>query len=132
MPVLNKSGTPKRDANGKIVYQPASKWLDKNRPIEMVTWAPGLPLQIQDRLISMGGWIERKGVSCFNLYRPPRIKLGDASKAGPWLDHFHKIYPEDAASNGWRTARSAQARKSTMRSCLVVNKASARIRYWSR
>src|SRR5262245_1264352 len=95
MPVLTKSGTPKRDANGKIVYQSASTWLDKNRPIELVTWAPGLPLQIQDRLISAGGWIERKGVSCFNLYRPPRIKLGDASKAKPWLDHIRIIYPDD-------------------------------------
>src|SRR5262245_3925125 len=62
----------------------------------MMTWAPGLPLQIPDRLISMGGWIERKNVSCFNLYRPPRIKLGDASKAKFWLDHVHRIYPDDA------------------------------------
>src|SRR5262249_32941681 len=49
-----------------------------------------------DRLISQGGWIERKGVSCFNLYRPPRIKLGDASKAGFWRDHVYRIYPDDA------------------------------------
>src|SRR5262245_40221856 len=95
-PVLNKNGQPRRDSNGKIVYQPANKWLDQNRPVEAVTWAPGLPLQIQDRLISTGGWIERKGVSCFNLYRPARIQLGDATKAGPWLDHVGKIYPDDA------------------------------------
>jgi hypothetical protein len=96
MPVLNKNGTPKRDKNGKPVYEPANKWLDKNRPVETMTWAPGLPLQILDRLISNGGWIERKGVSCFNLYRPSRIEFGDATKAGPWLDHVHKIYPNDA------------------------------------
>jgi len=95
-PVLNKNGQPRRDGNGKIVYQPANKWLDQNRPVEAVTWAPGLPLQIRDRLISMGGWIERKDVSCFNLYRPPRIELGNATKAGLWLDHVRKIYPDDA------------------------------------
>jgi hypothetical protein len=88
MPVLNKNGNPKRDRNGKIIYQPASKWLDKNRPVEGMTWAPGLPLQIPNRLISMG-WIERNNVSCFNLYRPPRIKL---SKARLWLDLFSEIY----------------------------------------
>ena len=96
MPVLNKDGNPRRGSNGKIIYQPASKWLDKNRPVEMMTWAPGLPLRIPDRLISLGGWIERKDVSCFNLYRPPRIKLGDASKAKFWLDHVYRIYPDDA------------------------------------
>src|SRR6478672_8678332 len=35
--------------------------------------------------------------SCFNLYRPPRLALGDPSQAGPWLDHLHTIFPEDAA-----------------------------------
>jgi hypothetical protein len=96
MPVVNKNGNPRRGSNGKIIYQPASKWLDKNRPVEVMTWAPGLPLRIPDRLISLGGWIERKGVSCFNLYRPPCIKLGDASKAKFWLDHVYRIYPDDA------------------------------------
>jgi len=59
MPVLNKNGTPKRDRNGKIITEPASRWLDKNRPVEALTWAPGLPLKIPDRLISLGGWIKR-------------------------------------------------------------------------
>src|SRR6266516_7845905 len=102
MPVLKKDGTPKRDSSGKIIKQPASVWLDKNRPVEMMTWAPGLPLQIPDRLISNGGWIERKGVSCFNLYRPPRIALGDATKAGPWLDHIRRIYNADDSAHSIR------------------------------
>jgi len=91
------NGQPLVDSNGKIIKLPANKWLDKFRPIEVLTWAPGFPMQIQDRLISMGGWIERQGVSCFNLYRPPRIKLGDPSKAGFWCDHIERIYPNDAA-----------------------------------
>jgi len=61
-----------------------------------MTWAPGLPMLISDRLISKGGLIERPGVSCFNLYLPPTIIPGDAGKAGPWLKHLYKVYPDDA------------------------------------
>ena len=32
----------------------------------------------------------------FNLYRPPMIVLGDPSKAGPWLDHVRRVYPDEA------------------------------------
>jgi hypothetical protein len=31
---------------------------------------------IEDRLVSDGGWVDRKGVACFNLYRPPVLKRG--------------------------------------------------------
>ena len=96
MPVLTKSGQPKRDKNGKMITMAPSTWLDQNRPVEQMTWCPGLPMQIKDRLVVLGGWIERKDVTCFNLYRPPHIVLGDAKKADPWLDHVRKIYPDDA------------------------------------
>jgi hypothetical protein len=95
IPVLNANGRPKR-SKGKIVTLPATTWLDQNRPVEQLTWCPGEPMLIPDRLVVDGGWIERKDVTCFNLYRPPRIELGDAGKAGPWLEHAHKVYPDDA------------------------------------
>jgi len=75
---------------------PANVWLDANKPVEQMTWAPGLPMIIRDRLISEGGWIDRRGVSCFNLYRPPTVIPGDAAQAGKWIDHVHTIYPDDA------------------------------------
>jgi hypothetical protein len=75
---------------------PASKWSDKNQPVEQMTWAPGFPMLIRDRLISNGGWIEREGMTCFNLYRPPTIELGDAHKADTWISHVHKLFPTDA------------------------------------
>lgn len=43
----------------------ASSWLDINRPVEKMTWAPGLPMLIENRLIYEGGWIERRGSACF-------------------------------------------------------------------
>jgi len=82
-------------SNGKTI-SPAA-WLDKNRSVDQMTWSPGEPMLIEGRLVADGGWIERKGSTCFNLYRPPIIERGDASKAAPWLDHVRKmIYPEDA------------------------------------
>jgi hypothetical protein len=75
---------------------PASAWLDQNRAVEQMTWAPGEPMLIGDRLISEGGWITRDGVSCFNLYRPPTIAPGNAAEADRWLDHVHKVFGDDA------------------------------------
>jgi hypothetical protein len=51
---------------------------------------------IRDRLVSDGGWIERPGCATFNLYRPPRIELGDPEQAHRWLEHVHRVYPADA------------------------------------
>ena len=61
-----------------------------------MTWAPGLPITIRDKLVLEGGWIERRGVTCFNLYRAPTIEPGDPAKAGPWIDHVRLIYPDEA------------------------------------
>jgi hypothetical protein len=84
------------DDEGNKITIKASTWIDRNQPVEMTTWAPGMPLVIANRLIAEGGWIEREGVSCFNLYRPPLIVLEDASAAGPWIELVHKVYPGDA------------------------------------
>jgi hypothetical protein len=81
---------------GKTVMQPANTWLDQNRPVECMTWAPGFPMLVKDRLVVDSGWIERADVTCFNHYRPSRIQPGDATKAGPWLEHIRKIYPDEA------------------------------------
>jgi hypothetical protein len=95
VPVLGANGQPKRKGN-KTITVPATKWLDQNRSVEQMTWCPGLPTLIADRLVVDGGWIDRKDVTCLNLYRPPRIIPGDASMARPWIDHVKKIYPDDA------------------------------------
>jgi hypothetical protein len=90
-----------KTVNGKEVQKEikinANAWLDRNRPVEQMTWSPGDPELIKDRLMSNGGWFERKGVSCFNLYMAPIIKHGDPKAAAMWVKHIHRIYPDDAA-----------------------------------
>jgi len=73
-----------------------STWLFKHRSVMQAVWSPGQSLLIKDCLVVDGGWLERKGTMILNLYRPPELALGDASKAGPWIEHLHCIYPADA------------------------------------
>ena len=94
VPVVAK-GKPIVDGKGNQKTTSAATWLDRNRPVEQMTWAPGEPELIVGRIIAEGGWIERNGVACFNLYRGPTISKGDASKVGPWLCHIWKVFPED-------------------------------------
>lgn len=96
VPLLDADGRPVLDSKKKPKKIAASEWLDKNRPVEAVTWAPGEPTIINDRLVAQGGWFEQPGANVFNLYRPPTIVLGDANEAGPWIDHIRKVYPNDA------------------------------------
>ena len=96
VPVLDGKGEAAHDEGGKPTVMTATAWLDRNKPLEQMTWAPGQPLLIRDRLVAEGGWIQRGKVTIFNLYRPPTIRLGNPSLAGPWLDHVHRIYPGDA------------------------------------
>jgi hypothetical protein len=95
IPILGADGKPVLGDKEKPKTMPANVWLDQNKPVEQMTWAPGLPTLIKDRLISDGGWIDREKVSCLNLYRPPTTKLGSAAAAGPWLKHIHNVYGED-------------------------------------
>jgi hypothetical protein len=74
----------------------ASAWLDRNRAVEQVTWAPSEPIAVEDRLISDGGWIDRPGCRTFNLYRPPLATSGHPSLAGPWIDHVRLVYSDQA------------------------------------
>jgi hypothetical protein len=89
-------GKPVLGADGKQIVLSATTWLDKNKPVEQMTWAPGLPVTIEDRLILEGGWIDRLGVSCLNLYSPPRVEPGNPADAQPWIDHVKLIYPDAA------------------------------------
>jgi hypothetical protein len=60
-----------------------------------MSWAPGLPVVINNRLIAQGGWFDRKGCCVFNLYRPPVLKP-IAGNADRWLCHIDRLYGEHA------------------------------------
>jgi hypothetical protein len=91
---VNSRVPPENGPTGKPIL--ASAWLDTNAAVEQMTWMPGAPTLICDRLIAEGGWIPRCGTNVFNLYRPPILQPGDAKQAGPWLDHLRKVYSTDA------------------------------------
>jgi hypothetical protein len=96
IPILDAVGKPVLDEKGRPVKLSANAWFDKNKPVEQIVWAPGLPMVIRNRLTSEGGWIEHNNVSCFNRYRPPLRVPGDATKAPRWIDHVRKVFPEEA------------------------------------
>ena len=120
VPLVDVDGQPILDEKGKPKFIPASLWLDQNRPVEQITWAPGTPMLIENRLVDEGGWIPRNGVRCFNLYRPPILKLGDDRKAGLWLDHLAMIYPEDAVHIALWLAHRVQRPQEKLNHALVL------------
>jgi hypothetical protein len=144
MPMHNYIFTPTRDlwpassVNARIppVSLPnnktisASAWLDANAPVEQMTWAPGEPMLIKDRLISEGGWIARSGCTVFNVYQAPTLVPYDAAAATPWLNHAVAfIRPKRTISfSGSLTACSGRKRRSTTRWYSAARKASARTR----
>jgi hypothetical protein len=96
VPIVGADGKPALDDKGNPKTIAANKWLDQNRPVSQMTWAPGEPLLIANRMIADGGWFDRQGDHCLNIYRPPVIKHATAAQAAPWLDHVNTIYPSDA------------------------------------
>jgi hypothetical protein len=98
-PLLDASGNPVKNSSGKVVMISASKALALYRSVERMTWAPGEPEIIENKLLIDDGWIEKPGARTYNTYLPPNVVLGDASLAKPWLDHMHKLYRADIANH---------------------------------
>jgi hypothetical protein len=92
--LANENGWQILDDKGEQKTQSPATWLDQNRPVETMTWAPGEPMLIGGRLVSNGGWIAHASVNTFNLYRPPDRLPGDAAKASPWVEHGERIFAE--------------------------------------
>jgi hypothetical protein len=84
------------DGDGEEIRISPTAWLDKHKPVEQMTWTPGEAMIIQNRLLLDGGWIKRRGVTCFNLYHPPTIVPGHAEQAGKWVRHVELVYPDNA------------------------------------
>ena len=95
IPLVDAHGQPMLDGDGNPKKMRAADWLDQHRPVEQLTWFPGLPMLIKDQLIVEGGWVDHPGASVFNQYRPPDIERR-VGNVRPWLDHIRYIYPDDA------------------------------------
>jgi hypothetical protein len=72
----------------------ANVWLDQNKHVEQMTWAPGKPELIPDTLFADGAWIPRPGVTVYNRYRPAIVKRLKG-KAKPWLKLGAKLFGWD-------------------------------------
>jgi hypothetical protein len=72
-----------------------SKTISKTQAVEQMTWFPGQPTMIHDKLLLEGGLIEKQGVLIYNNYRPPDIQLGDAGDVAPFIEHAKYIYPDN-------------------------------------
>jgi hypothetical protein len=96
VPLKKMDGTPVVDENGNRKSTRPSVWLDKHRPVEQMTWAPGEPLTIDGKLIAEGGWFERPGATTFNLYRPPAVRQGNSANADRWVELVERVYLDDA------------------------------------
>lgn len=70
--------------------------LDASRAIEQMVWHPAEPQIVKDRVMQVSGWVRHPGASVFNMYRPSAPPAGDASQAAKWIEHVHRVYPDDA------------------------------------
>jgi Family of unknown function (DUF5906) len=86
----------------------ASRWLDRNRAVQQLTWAPGEPQIIRHKYVD-GKWIDHANASVFNFYRPPDPPIdGDSAKAQRWVDHLSLLYPETVGDMIWWCAHRVQ------------------------
>ena len=95
--MVDPIGNPIFDVSGVPQLQSPSSWLVTHAPVEQMTWVPGEPQIIKDKLMAVDGWMNKKGTAAFNLYQPPPPlpSWADAAKAKPWIDHGMALYPED-------------------------------------
>ena len=119
------------DDNGKPKTMPAGVWLDRRRPVEQMTWYPGEPMLIKDRLADGGAWITRPGSRVFNLYRPrpSPAAMRRRRDRGSIRSGVSTLTRPSICSHSSRTACSIPARRPITRSCSADRRASARIRF---
>lgn len=91
--------TGERDEDGKLIKEPANKWLDREKPVQQMTWAPGYPLLIKGQYVVEGGWKARPGMSVFNQYEAPELLDGDPKDIALWWHHIVRLYGQEQAEH---------------------------------
>ncbi|TIQ46734.1 primase-helicase family protein [Mesorhizobium sp.] len=84
---------PSIEENGTDVV--ASEWLDRNKPVEQMTWMPGEPELIRGLHYVDGGRVFKKGATTLNLYKPP-LCVPEPGDVTPWVNLVQFAYPDDA------------------------------------
>jgi hypothetical protein len=84
-----------KNADGEEREIPPSFWLRMNAAVDQQTWAPGKIDIVPDKIVANGGWIDKPGAKCLNIYRPAPSFDGDPKLAKKWLDHIDKTYPRN-------------------------------------
>ncbi|MGY4597724.1 hypothetical protein ACVWXL_005470 [Bradyrhizobium sp. GM22.5] len=125
VPLTDSNGVPLLNPiTKKPIAIPATKWLDQHQRVEQISWVPGKDEIVKDKLIADGGWIERPGVSIFNLYRPPIIVTAGlnltAADVEPWLNHTKTIYPSDWEHIVKWLAQRVQRPEEKINHCLLL------------
>jgi hypothetical protein len=97
-PKLDPKGNPVKK-RGKVVMQSPMERLLETRRGHAMSWSPGDPEFIHDRLPVDAGWVTKAGAITFNSYRPPVIQPGNGAGAQRWVDHWYALYPDSEAAH---------------------------------
>lgn len=73
---------------------PGDEWIASHRPVNEVGWYPGEEQIIEGRRLTDNGWEECEGWKALNTYQPSTIRLGDPEKAGRFIEHTKRVYPD--------------------------------------
>jgi hypothetical protein len=91
--MVNRNGELKVNSAGNPVLINPASWLTQNRLISSMTWAPGLPMLVYDKVVVADvGWSYALGKVTFNQYLPPEPEEGDPRKATPWVKLARKLW----------------------------------------
>jgi hypothetical protein len=83
------------DKNGKPTIKLASQVIMERYGVNHMTWAPGEPQIIRGKFYEGSGWAADPTAVSYNTFAPvPDSSGGDASLAGPWVDHVKYLYPD--------------------------------------
>ena len=94
--VVDAEGKVRKDEDGKPILLKPAAWLDLYSSVQQMVWAPGEPMVVADKIMEEGGWIEKRGSRCFNLYRPPSPPPGTAGMALRWIKLVEQLYGGEA------------------------------------
>lgn len=90
-------GRPRRRRERLIRPSQEIMRVERGLLVEGSTWWPGRPKIIKDWFIDKDGFYPAVGRRSFNQYRPAPTppEWADAGKAGPWIEHVKRLWPEE-------------------------------------